>query len=333
MVLNETSSLISHLKKSSIQVAYNRKLSLERMYKRRLSLPVLPSYLSRLTGEKKKQKKGVKFPLGILMQQAVTDGDVQEIRQLITDFGKSAVEEREPSGLPPVMRAIFESQLESLKLLIDVGASVTVRDSENWTVLHVAAAMDDVEAAEMVMSSCKSIADLLQTKNVDGERPIDLAESVEMARLLLHADLKELRAKKMAESQTATEKAGDSEEAVIHLVHNHCQKHTDCSALDAVLKSNTCYDSLMHLAATKNYPHLADYLCRHRQANLEVRDRRGWTALHTAAYYNSVDLVLVLAEYGAKTHSLTHAYEKPSDLTEHELIHSILEGDQLAYIL
>ena len=268
------------------------------------------------------------------MQQAVTDGDVQEIKQLITDYGAGAVEEREPSGLPPVMRAIFEGQLGCLKLLIDAGADVTVRDPENWTALHVAAAMDDVEAAEVVLSSCKSIANLIQTKNVDEERPIDLTESVEMARILLHADLRELRAEKAVKSQTtAPSEAADSEEAVIQLVHNHCQKYPDCSALNAVLKSNTCFDTLMHLAATKNYPHLADYLCRHHLEDLETRDRRGWTALHTAAYYNNLDIVLVLAEFGANTHSLTHAYEKPSDLTEHELIQSILEGEELAVSL
>ena len=337
----QASCLISNLKKSGTQAAQSqRKLSLERITKRRQSLPVLPSYLSLLTmtsnaAEKKvkagKQRKGVKFPLSVLMQQAVTDGDVQEIRQLITEHGMGAVEEREPSGLPPVMRAIFEGQLGCLKLLIDAGADVTVRDPENWTALHVAAAMDDVEAAEMILSSCKAVGDLLQTKNVDDERPVDLAESVEMARLLLHADLRELRADKAVESQTTSDHASaDSEDAVIQLVHNHCQKYPNCSALDNVLKSNTCFDSLLHLAATKNYPHLADYLCRHHLTNLEARDRRGWTALHTAAYYNSVDIVLVLAEYGANTHALTHlTYEKPCDLTEHELIHTILEDGRI----
>ena len=332
----QASCLISNLKKSStMQAAHSRKLSLERISKRRKSLPVLPSYLSVLTmtsSEKKKQRKGVKFPLGVLMQQAVTDGDVQEIRQLITEHGLQAIEEREPIGLPPVMRAIFEGQLGCLKLLIDAGADLTVRDPENWTPLHVAAAMDDVEAAEMILSSCKSMGHLLETKNVDAERPIDMAESVEMARLLLHADLRELRAEKaVAEAQAMPPaQASDSEESVIQLVHNHCKKYPDCSALNSVLKSNTCFDTLMHLAATKNYPHLADYLCRHHLADLETRDRRGWTALHTAAYYNSVDIVIVLAEYGANTHSLTHSYEKPSDLTEHELIQSILEEEHLA---
>ena len=259
MLSYQASCLISNLKKSGEQAARNRKLSLERISKRRQSLPVLPSYLSVFTmtsSDKKKKRKGVKFPLGVLMQQSVADGDVQEIRQLITDFGMSAVEEREPSGLPPVMRAIFEGQLGCLKLLIDAGADVTVRDQENWTALHVAAAMDDVEAAEMILSSCKSTTNLLQTRNVDDERPIDLAESVEMARVLLHADLSELRAEKAAASQTTPDQV-DSEDAVLQLVHNHCQKYPDCSALNNVLKSNTCFDSLMHLAATKNYPHLA----------------------------------------------------------------------------
>lgn len=290
-----------------------------------VTLPILPTYLlsmgQKSPSEKKlKKRKGVKFPSSVLMQQAITEGDIQEIRQLITEHGKKVVEEREPSGLPPVMRCIFEGQLECLRFLVEAGADLTTQDLENWTVLHVAAAMDDIEAAEYILGTCS--VSLTQVRNVDGERAIDIAESIEMARVLLNADLKELRIEQSEDSQDI------SETAILRLVHEHCEKNANCEALDTVLKTSTSYDTLLHLAACKNYPRLAQYLLRHKIGDTESRDRRGWTPLHTAAYYNSLDVVLLLVEYGASVHSLDNSYEKASDLTQHDLILAVLQEEE-----
>ena len=315
-----------------------RRISLERLgtklEKRRQSLPVLPSYLTLQppttvspTQIKKRQKrKGVTFPLGVLMQQAVTEGDLPAIKQLIANGGDGAVEEREPNGLPPIMRAIFEDQLACLKFLLDSGADVSARDPENWTALHVAAAMDDIEAAGLILASAgkRHTYNLLNSRNMDGERPIDLADSLQMAGLLLHADLAQLTHSSASRENTAAGSMS-SEEGVLKLVEDHCEKHSTSAALDQVLKVNTCYSSLLHLAAAKNYPRLANYVCRYHLSSLEVRDKNGWTPLHTAAYYNSLDVVLLLVEHRANIHALTQLFEKPSDLSEHQLIQEVLE--------
>ena len=167
--------------------------AVKRSDKRRKSITLPAScsiYLRTMTqlADKKKKRKSVKFPTTVLMQQAIMDGDVQEMKQLIGDYGSRVASECEPSGLPPVMRCVFESQLAPLRLLVEAGADLAAEDSENWTVLHVAAAMDDLDAANFVLQHCKH--NQTQVRNVDGERPIDLAESTEMAKLLLHADLK-----------------------------------------------------------------------------------------------------------------------------------------------
>ena len=309
-----------------LHCAATPKLSLGKRRKS-ITLPVFPTYLRNMAGQSdkklKKKRKGVRFPPGVLMQQAITEGDIQEIKQLITDHGSKVVEEREPSGLPPVMRAIFESQVESLKLLVEAGADLTTNDQENWTALHVAAAMDDLEAAKFILNSCS--ANVTQVRNMDGERPIDLAESIQMARLLLQADLKELR----IENTAAMSDAQDiSETAILRLVNEHYEKNADCEPLNAVLKANTSFDTLLHLAASKNYPRLAKYVLKHGIVDTEMRDRRGWTPLHTAAYYNSLDVVLLLVEYGASVHTLADSYEKASDLTEHELILAVLQDEE-----
>ena len=74
--------------------------------------------------KKKQQKKSVKFPPNILMQQAITDGDVQEIKQLIINYGKEVVNASEPTGLPSVMCCIFEGQMAPLELLVAAEADL-----------------------------------------------------------------------------------------------------------------------------------------------------------------------------------------------------------------
>lgn len=294
--------------------------------RRSVSLPVTTcaQYIGRLTQDrKKKQRKSVKFPSTVLMQQAIMDGDVQEMKQLINEHGSHVVNEREPSGLSPVMRCVFESQLAALRLLVEAGADLAARDSENWTALHVAASMDDMEAARCILAQCKQC--LTQVRNVDGERPIDLAESTDMARLLLDADLKAFQTSE-SEDAPGTPKG---EDAILTLVREHVLKNGDCQALNAAMQNSTSYDSLLHMAASKNFPRLASYLLSHKLCELESRDRRGRTAIHSAAYHNSLDMVILLVQSGASVHSLTNSYEKASDLTNHELILSVLQEEYL----
>lgn len=313
-----------------------RRISLERintkMSKRRQSLPVLPTYLTIVSPKEKrsgkKERKEVTFPLGVLMQQVVTEGEIQELKDLLEKHGSKAVEEREPNGLPPIMRAIFEDQMECLKLLLAAGANLSAQDPEEWNALHVASAMDNMEAAKMILEAGGQQKGMTQSRNIDGERAIDLAESLEMSRLLLHADLAEFRmdCRTVGEHTSYTEK---NEAEVLQLVKEYCETHSTSTALDEVLKENTCYSSLLHLAATKNYSRLADYVCTHWVPSLEVRDKKGWTPLHTAAYYNNVEMALLLVGRGANIHTITHSYQKPSDLTEHELILSLMEQTQM----
>ena len=283
-----------------------------------ISLPVTAcaQYIGRLT-QKKKPKRSVKFPSSVIMQQAIIDGDVQELKQILEERGSCVANEREPGGLYPAMRCVFESQLDALKVLVEAGADLSAQDDGEWTVLHVASSMDDLDAARFVLNQCKR--SLTHVRNVDGERPIDLAESADMARLLLDADL---RSRKTAATT-------DGESAILALVRDHHSKNGDCRALDEAMQSGTSYDSLLHLAAGKNYPRLAAYLLQSKISQLEARDRKGRTPLHTAAYFNSIDIVLLLVQSGASTHSLTNSYEKASDLTTHGLIHSILQEEYL----
>ena len=284
--------------------------------------------LTQLSHDKKKViRKKVKFPSAVLMQQAIMDGDLQEMKQLIGEYGSRVAVDPEPSGLPPVMRCVFESQLAPLRLLVEAGADLAVQDSEHWTTLHVAAAMDDLEAAKYVLGHCSRC--LTQVRNVDGQRPIDLAESTAMARLLFEADLKLFDVDKLEEPKDSEE----SDLTVLGLVREHFTNNGNCHALNTVIQTRTSHDSLLHLAASKNYLRLASYILKHKICHLETRGKKGWTPLHAAAYHNSLDVTLLLIQNGASVHSLANSYERPSDLTSHELIHALLqEEENVAYL-
>lgn len=270
----------------------------------------------------KNKKKSVKFPSSVLMQQAIAEGDVQEMKQLVAQYGSGLIQEPEPSGLPPVMRAIFECQHNSLKYLVESGADLNAQDQEGWNTLHVAAAMDDLEAARFVVENSHNA--LTHARNADGARPIDLAESVEMATFLLEADLQCTGAEEIGHFEG--EGAERMEEmTLLGLLKAHCEQQSDIHRAH----STAAFNSLLHLAAEKNYPRLAKYILERNMVDTEVRDRSGWTSLHLAAFNNSVDVALLLVQYGASVQRLTtDSYEKASDLTESELIQKILACDR-----
>lgn len=291
-----------------------------------VSLPVSrPSYFETMnTPTPSVARKGVHFPISVLLQQAITEGDTAEIEQFLKQHGKKVVEEREPSGLPPVMRAIFEGQLECLKMLVKAGAELTSTDPEGWNVLHVAAAMDDMEAAKFVMEACS--APLTHVRNIEGQRPIDLAESPEMASYLLHANLHDLR----IETDLTGKTRDHNEDQMLQTVRQHYESNGNCDFLNVMLQSQSEFNSILHLAAARNHSRLARYILKNHLVNSNNRDKRtGWTPVHIASYYGSIDVLILLIENGGSVQALNNAYEKPSDLTDVEIIQDILKSHEL----
>lgn len=161
-----------------------RRNSIDRLNRNlRLSLQIqLTSTIMKSEEPSHTEKGGVRFDPAVLLQVAVTNGDEAEIKELISEHGKSIVDLKEPTGLPPIMRAIFEGQVNSLLLLIDSGADVQAHDPEEWNILHVAAAMDDIEATEVILSSLshRKLIQLFEEENACGQKPVELAEDEDM---------------------------------------------------------------------------------------------------------------------------------------------------------
>lgn len=258
-------------------------------------------------------KKAVRFSTAVLMQQAVAEGDVQELNRFLDEYGVSILNERDPSGLTPVMRAVLECQLSSLVFLVEAGADLTARGHDGWTPLHVAAAADNTKAARYVIDMSEEAGgDLTQVENVNGERPIDLAESLEMASLLMEGELSGVRRRDHENDVMLTE-----------LAQKNCSTGGDGAHLNSILSAKTAYDSLLHLGAEKNYVLLVRYLLENGLVDPDMRDRDGRTPLHVAASGNNAEAFLLLVMHGASLTVPDCHGRRACELTEHQTIRRI----------
>lgn len=252
-------------------------------------------------------KKAVRFSTAVLMQQAVADGDVQELNRFLVEYGAGILSERDPSGLTPVMRAILEGQLSSLVFLVEAGADLASRGHDGWTPLHVAAAVNNTEAASYVIDRCPE--NLTQVENDDGERAIDLTESLEMTSLLLEADLKVRR--------------DPNDVMLTEMAQKNCSTSGDGDILNSILSTRTMYDSLLHLGAEKNYVLLVRYLLESGLVDPDMKDREGRTPLHVAAARNNAEAFQLLLMHGASLTVPDRDGRRPCELTGHKTIHKL----------
>ena len=254
--------------------------------------------------------KAVTFSGSVLMQLAISEGAVQEMGRLVAQYGATVIDEREPTGLSPIMRAVFEDQLQSLQFLIEAGADLTAQDEEGWTVLHVAAAMDNEEAARLVLNNSKEY--LTGLRDVEGKRPVDLAESVEMVTLLLDAELFSRR--------------DPDELALAEIVQRSQYYCEDGTLVSDDISARLAYESLLHLAMDKNYLLLLQYLLEYKLVDPDTKNRNGRTPLHVAASRNNTEAALLLVMHGASVSIKDCKNEKACDLTECSIILTILSS-------
>ena len=252
-------------------------------------------------------KKAVRFSTAVLMQQAVAEGNVQELNRFLVEYGAGILEERDPSGLTPVMRAIAEGQLNSLVFLVEAGADLTTRGHDGWTPLHVAAATNNAEAARYIIDRSKR--DVTQVENTDGEKPIDLAESLEMASLLIDAELRV--------------RTDEPDTSLTELAQKSCSTCRDGAILNSILSAKTSYDSLLHLGAERNYILLVRYLLENNLVDPDLKDRDGRTPLHLAASRNNVEVFLLLLMHGASLTALDRDNRRACELTDHRTIRKL----------
>ena len=282
----------------------------------------------------KKNKKAVRFGMDVVMKQLVTEGDVKELIQLVEKHGSSLVNQRDSFSMPIVVTAVIEDQYEVLEFLVSRGADLRLSDDEGWTALHAAAACGDLRAAKCIVKAAGPGVTNMRT--LHGLRPIDLAESTELSHFLLTADLNAFRSElfKIVKTQTS----GPSDQAVSAT----CTTKEEGVVVSAIMsksykdalryireKQQMLGHSLLHVAAAKNLPKLALVLLERKLVNIDSRDHSGWTPLHTASYHNSLDVAMLLRDYGADVDAREDDGLTPLYFAEDRVIREILSDIML----
>ena len=282
----------------------------------------------------KKNKKAVRFGMDVVMKQLVTEGDVKELIQLVEKHGSSLVNQRDSFSMPIVVTAVIEDQYEVLEFLVSMGADLRLSDDEGWTALHAAAVCGDLRAAKcMVKAAGPGVTNM---RTLHGLRPIDLAESTELSHFLLTADLNAFRSElfKIVKTQTS----GPCDQAVSAT----CTTKEEGVVVSAIMsksykdalryireKQQMLGHSLLHVAAAKNLPKLALVLLERKLVSIDSRDHSGWTPLHTASYHNSLDVAMLLRDYGADVDAREDDGLTPLYFAEDHVIREILSDIML----
>ena len=263
--------------------------------------------LTSLNVKSAKAERRVTFPVNIMLQQAINDGDKEEIKKLITKHGKSVLDLKDPTGMPLLHRAIFEDQFECFELMVNEGADLLAADDEGWNALHVAVSFEDMDAVELLL---QHKPELINTHTMDSLRPINICESnCELCAYLLQAEVTYLKTR-----------------SVTHWDSVNC-KQEELQLLNIVMRVNgederstrQVRQSALHLSAAKNYLGLAYYMLENQLVTIDCEDYEHWTALHLAALHSSMDVLVLLIQYGANVEKLTSCHKSPVDLADDEL--------------
>ena len=268
----------------------------------------------------------VTFPTNVILLQAITNGNVEEIKGIVCNHGKTALNLSDPAGLPLVMRALQENQTECFQLMADEGADLSVIDEDGWTILHLATSLENMIAVELIL---KHKPELVETRAANGLRPINVSKNCQLTSFLLQAELKLLKVKNNAGKKRRRKSCGNlmaqnkaEELQLLQLVMSAPSKDDSNKVQEelTLLRQN-----ILHLAAARNYLGVAYYLVENNLTNIDAQDGECWSAIHYAAMHSSVDVLMLLVKYGASRDLKTKSDDLPTDLTTQHGVLSLLE--------
>ena len=157
------------------------------------------------------QRRSVHFQPEVILQQVVTEGDVEGMKDVLRSDMKSAVNRMSPVGLTALHQAAVDGNVECANVLILNGADVNVQDCEGWTPMHAAAMEGHTEFVHFLLMANADPS----ISSDEGETPCDIAKNKMTKKMLLAAmngNFLELFSDPYSMAKSDTEDSCDEEE-------------------------------------------------------------------------------------------------------------------------
>lgn len=113
------------------------------------------------------------FPEDCIINETVLGYDSgKEIEDILSRRHTYDVNSPNEFGHTPLSTAAYAGSLKYVKLLVELGADITFKDSDGWTALHFATATKNYEIAKFLMSVGADTKDVTK----DGQKPLDFVK-------------------------------------------------------------------------------------------------------------------------------------------------------------
>ncbi|GIY72069.1 protein phosphatase 1 regulatory subunit 16A [Caerostris darwini] len=203
-------------------------------------------------------------------------------------------------GLTALHQCCIDDSEEMMKLLLEFGANVNAKDSEQWTPFHAAATCGHLNIVKYLISKG---ADLLAV-NADGNMPYDICDDDATLDYIENEMAKRGITQEMIDqTRAATE---------IRMLSDLKTLVEQGESLDFVDKNSA---SPLHIAAANGYLTALEFLLSHH-VTIDVQDDDQWQPIHAAACWGHPDAIEMLVQAGADINAKTKTGETPYEISE-----------------
>ncbi|XP_028410073.1 protein phosphatase 1 regulatory subunit 16A-like isoform X2 [Dendronephthya gigantea] len=257
---------------------------------------------------KKRAKRQINFTSNIVMLEAATREDLDEVASLLENGVSPDLANED--GLTALHQSCIDGCDDMVKYLIEHKANVNACDNELWTPLHAAAACGHLSIIKYLL---KNGADIMAL-NLDGNLPAGVVEENDEVEKFLDKEMLKL---------------GYDEAAIEELRLNQGKLLLD-DLKDSVAKGRSLDiqdedgATAFHVAAANGWTNVIDFLLEN-EADFEVADNDGWQPIHAAAAWGHDTILELLVASGADLDSKTKDSKTPLDLTEETEIIELIE--------
>eukprot|EP00800_Vazella_pourtalesii_P006932 TRINITY_DN1912_c0_g1_i1.p1 TRINITY_DN1912_c0_g1~~TRINITY_DN1912_c0_g1_i1.p1 ORF type:complete len:580 (+),score=146.61 TRINITY_DN1912_c0_g1_i1:77-1816(+) len=244
--------------------------------------------------ENSKKEKHIDFISQSKLFDFVSKRTIKEMKSFLDKFSEeeqvSLIGSINHHGMTALHKCVAEGSAHIAEELISRGADVNIGDKDQWTPLHAAAFIGDLDMVDLFVASNADLTKL----NLDLQTCLDLTESKEVKEFLKEQFEREGITEAMLQEMKGAPSAAMLSEAESLTVQELNEKRFDNGA------------TLLHIAASNGFNVVVDALIK-KGVNVEVTDEDGWTALHAAVYWAQESTIAKLlmgdASFNAETNT------------------------------